>query len=210
MIFRNKDLYIIITLLLILFISFSFKNLFDYKNNRQNQYKKKLNLNNLKDGDLIFRLGYGLDSIFAANFSNKAKDYSHVGFLLKIEKGFFVVHSVEDEQFNYNGVVKEPLTQYLQGVKKWAVYRYGLSTIEISKLKDTIYMSLNKNISFDSDFDLETDSKLYCSEFVYKVINHTLKKEYIKLGKIILGKKFVTISDLYENIEAKLIQKSDY
>jgi len=45
------------------------------------QYSKKVtslypNMQLLKSGDIILRRGYGVDSIVAANFSNKEKRYS--------------------------------------------------------------------------------------------------------------------------------------
>ena len=52
------------------------------------QYSKKvtslyLNIELLNSGDIILRRGYSVDSIVAANFSNKEKRYSHAGIIYK-------------------------------------------------------------------------------------------------------------------------------
>jgi hypothetical protein len=49
---------------------------------------------------------------------------------------------------------------------------------------------------------------MYCSEFIYKVINRTTQKELISAKKYFLGKRFVTLSDLYENGNSQLVELS--
>ncbi len=52
------------------------------------------------------------------------------------------------------------------------------------------------------------DKKMYCSEFIYKVVNRSANEEIIHAGKRFMSRTFVTISNLYENKYSKLLQSS--
>ena len=162
----------------------------------------------LKDGDIILRRGYGVDSTISTNFSQGEKRYSHVGLIRQTDKGIFVIHVVEDKETSLNGLYIESLDDFLDKVSIWAIYRYDFSQKSTKKMMNYIDELKEKNITVDIEFNLDDDGKMYCSEFIYKVINRTTEKELINAGKIFMGKKFVTISDVYENTNCKLIEIS--
>jgi len=162
----------------------------------------------LKDGDIILRRGYGVDSTISTNFSQGEKRYSHVGLIDQTDKGVFVIHVVEDKEKSINGLYIESLGNFLDKVSIWAIYRYDFSETSSKKMMNYIEDLKKKNITFDMEFNLDDDEKMYCSEFIYKVINRTTEKELIKAGKVFMGKKFVTISDVYENTNSKLVEIS--
>lgn len=183
----------------------------EIKPKKINKYTKNVtskypNTDTLKTGYLIFRRGYGMDSIVAANFSNEEKRYSHAGIILVEDNEIFVVHSEENLEKKFNGVVKERLSSYLENVNIWAIYKYN--DVEINKL--TIYLSqvYLQNIKFDMDFDLESDDTMYCSEFIYKTFNSTTGKNIINASKLFLSKRYVTITDLYINKHTSLVEIS--
>jgi hypothetical protein len=162
----------------------------------------------LKNGDLLFRRGYGVDSTISMNFSQGEKRYSHAGIIQKTDNGIFIIHAEEDKEHGYNGVYNEPIREFLEGIHIWAVYRFDLS---LTLQEDVINYALKlkgQNITFDMNFNLKDDSKMYCSEFIYKVINRTTQKELISAKKYFLGKRFVTLSDLYENGNSQLVELS--
>ena len=162
----------------------------------------------LKNGDLLFRRGYGVDSTVSMNFSQGEKRYSHAGIVHKTDKGVFIIHSEEDKVNGRDGVYTESIKDFLDGIHIWAVYRFNLP---LKLENDIISYALklkSQDIIFDLDFNLNEDKKMYCSEFIYKVINRTTGKEYIKAGKRFVGKNFVTISDLYQGNDIKLVEIS--
>ena len=163
-------------------------------------------IDKLKDGYLVFRRGYGVDSIVAANFSNVEKRYSHAGIILLENNKVFVIHSEESPTKHFNGIVKEKLSDFLQGVKIWAVYKYD--DIDSNKLRDYTLKLKQQNITFDMDFDLKSDDKMYCSEFIYKSLNTVVNKDFIKASKIFLSKRYVVITDLYINEHTTLVDIS--
>ncbi len=162
----------------------------------------------LKTGDLLFRRGYGIDSTVSMNFSQGEKRYSHAGIVQKTDKGIFIIHSEEDKKNGRDGVYVESIKEFLDGIHIWAVYRFDLSEKLQKEMIDYAFELKRKKIIFDIDFNLLDDDKMYCSEFIYKVINRSSSKELIKAGKYFVGRKFVTISDLYQNNSSKLIEIS--
>ncbi len=175
------------------------------------QYSKKAtsfypNIKLLRSGDIILRRGYGVDSIVAANFSNKEKRYSHAGIIYKDKNNIYVIHSEDNKRKGFNGVVKEKLQNYLKGIKIWAVYMYD--NINVTKLTTYILKEEQSNILFDMEFDLKTNKKMYCSEFIYKSFNKVSQKKLIKASKLFLSKRYVVITDLYLNKNTKLIDIS--
>ncbi|KIM06238.1 MAG: hypothetical protein KU29_08865 [Sulfurovum sp. FS06-10] len=161
----------------------------------------------LNDGDIILRRGYGVDSTIALNFSEGEKRYSHAGIIRKKEDNIFVDHIIDDKEKGIDGIFEEPLANFLNGVSIWAIYRFPFSSEDKKDLINYIDKLKIKNIHFDIDFNLYDDAKMYCSEFVYKVINNSTPYK-IKAEKIFAGERYVTISDLYENNNAYLIQRS--
>lgn len=201
---------------LIVYQAFGEHKTFDKKTKKlivYNQYEKNPSKNFpsaqlLRNGDLLFRRGYGVDSTVSMNFSQGEKRYSHAGIVQKTDKGMFIIHAEEDKENGHDGVYVESIKDFLDGIHIWAVYRFNLS---LKLEEDIISYSLklkSQDIIFDIDFNLNEDKKMYCSEFIYKVINRTTKKELIKAGKYFVGKDFVTISDLYQDSNIKLIEIS--
>ncbi len=217
-IFRLLGLIFLVSLILIVYQAFGeyeevtvensvVKN-FNYNKYSTQIIQKFPQLDLLKDGDLLFRRGYGIDSTVSMNFSQGEKRYSHAGIIFKKDNKVFIIHSEEDKKNGHNGVYVEPIEDFLEGISIWAVYRFNL-TSELRKKVINYSLTLKEQgIIFDIDFNLDEDKKMYCSEFIYKVINRTTKQELIRGGKHFLGRKFVTISDLYQNNSSKLINIS--
>lgn len=212
----QKYRLLLISIVFIIGIVWVFYNAFFQKIRKNSDFKKvyekvassKFPSIQLKDGDIILRRGYGVDSTISTNFSQGEKRYSHVGFIRETDKGTFVIHVVEDKEKGLNGLYIESLGDFLDKVSIWAIYRYNFSQSNSKKLMNYIDDLKKKNITFDIEFNLDDDEKMYCSEFIYKVINRTTEKELIKAGKVFMGKKFVTISDVYENTNSKLVEIS--
>lgn len=140
------------------------------------------------------------------NFSQGEKRYSHAGIIQKTNNGVFIIHSEEDKNNNRNGVYRESIQDFLEGIHIWGVYR--LEKIKEQEIIDYALKLEKQNVLFDMDFNLDEDKKMYCSEFIYKVINRTTKDQIINPGKQFMGRTFVTISDLYQHDHAKLVDIS--
>lgn len=208
-----KKVYLgVILLLFIVVSSFYYTTIVtNVKKDQSNTYSKTVSLaypntSKLKNGDIILRRGYGMDSIVAANFSDKEKRYSHAGVIVIENDKVYVMHSQKSIPKGFDGVVKENLSSYLKQVKIWAVYRY--LDIDRSKLIDYMKSILKNGVRFDMDFDISTNDKMYCSEFVYKSFNAVSNKPIIQATKRFISKQYVTITDLYINTHTHLVTSS--
>jgi len=170
--------------------------------------KKFPTIQSLEDGDIVFRRGYGVDSNIAVNFSDGEKRYSHAGIIIKENDALYVFHSVDDKIQDYHGIVKEKLEPYLDGMGMWAVYRYDLSKKIRNEIAQYALIIQKSNVFFDKKFDLSTDDAMYCSEYIYKVVNKVSPRKVITAKKRFAGRMFVTISNLYENRYSLLIDSS--
>ncbi|MBU0721641.1 hypothetical protein KJ877_09890, partial [bacterium] len=204
---KKTFIVFIVIILLMMLVLLCERNVTTLKKQEVLNYKTYtlLKVSELKNGDIMFRRAYGVESNIAVNFSDGEKKYSHAGIVVIEGDNVSVIHSLDDRKLHYNGVVKESLVTFLQDIDIWAVYRYELSITLRDNIAKKALVFKNMNIKFDNQFDLSTDDKMYCSEFIMKIVNLSTGMETIKAKKMLMGRKFVTISNLYENKISKLL-----
>lgn len=79
-------------------------------------------------------------------------------------------------------------------IKSFAIYRTSVDGEEINAAAERI---MKTSVVFDSQFDLATNDKMYCTEFVYKSIKAVGENNfYIPLSEV-AGKKYVACDDLF-------------
>ena len=137
-----------------------------------NGYEKEL----LKPGDIIMRHGYG----FVSNTIVKtlAEDYSisHAGIIVKGNNGRFnVVHSVSQTISDFDGVQKVDLNTFVRDSRPNSIMivRF-LSSAEnpesTAGISQRANHYLDQKVPFDYSFNLEDESRFYCSEFIVRVL----------------------------------------
>jgi hypothetical protein len=166
----------------------------------------------IETGDIILRSGKGFISDVFRQFSLKDKRFSHSG-IVSVEKNrIFVYHILGDERSYGSQVRKELLDSFCNGKENnsFAVYRYDLTTDEKKNMVTNLQLFSERKIKFDSHFDLETDSAMYCTELVYKAVEATTgNKQYLPYT-IINGNKYIAPDNLYMNRHSKLIYSYIY
>ncbi len=185
----------------------------------------------LKEGDLVVRLNRDPVSQFIKNFNSHDKSYSHSGIVL-FENGYpYVFHIINGEENPGERIRKDSLKQFCSPAKNMAygIFRYEMTPCEIKKLKDTIYKWYANGIQFDSLFNLNTDSRMYCSEMVSKALaSATNNRIRIKTTGLTISEaltfsaythlpfsyacrlKVISIDDLYTNSFCRLIKRYNY
>ena len=159
----------------------------------------------LQNGDLIFRRGKSPES-YAVLVSGPQCRFSHVG-IICIENGKpLVIHAVPGE--NKKGpdfIKKEKISEFLAPKKAsgYAVYRSDFPA-EMNKLAAQKARQYYQNkLSFDNQYDLNSDDKMYCTELVLKAFeNNRLFPGEIKTTEInfIVGKKQIVFpGNILEN-----------
>ncbi len=174
--------------------------------------KAQPDINLLKSGDLIFRKGRGFISNSLVLFSHQDKRYSHSGIISFDHGKPYVLHSIGGEDNISKKLRKESLASFCNPNANhcFGIYRLDLNAQQSRKLDSIANYYYKTGLEFDTDFDLATDNKMYCTEFIYKslfAVNHD--KNYIPLS-IVSGKTYVACDNLYLNPHATKIYYFEY
>jgi hypothetical protein len=166
----------------------------------------------LKSGDLIFRHGRGFTSNALMAFGQREKKYSHAG-IISIEDGkAYVFHAIGGEENISNKLRKDPLQIFCNpaDIHAFGIYRTDLNSAQINSVLSTASEYYKQGLEFDTKFDLQSDNKMYCTEFVYKVFCRSLgDQNYISLSAF-SGKQYIACDDLYCNRHCKPIYAYQY
>jgi hypothetical protein len=163
----------------------------------------------IHSGDIIFRDGRGIISKTFKKFSLKDPRFSHAGIIHKESGSVFVYHIIGDAQNKNENMRKELLSNFISPLQAngFAIYRSGLNPEKIDSLSAVLF---NKKIQFDSSFDLNTDDKMYCTEFVYKVLSIVSgQNNFIPLNSV-NGKEFIACDNIYLSSNMENIYSRNY
>jgi hypothetical protein len=161
----------------------------------------------LRQGDLVLRQGKDLTSYMIRRTNIIDKNYSHCG-LVQIENGYpFVYHFIEGKRRNKHGLLRDSAATFFSTEynNSGAAMHYDLSPQQIAKQTGLIHQYYHTQLSFDPDFDLKTDDKLYCAEFVYKVMNAVANDSPFIKKMVVNGFEYVPIDYLYDTPRASCI-----
>jgi hypothetical protein len=172
----------------------------------------KPDYSSLHSGDLIFRHGRGVISNMLMSFSQHESKYSHVGIISIENKKPFVYHAIGGEENISNKLRKDPLEVFCNpsAVHAFGIYRLDLDQCRLSKVDSIVKKQFDKGLEFDTKFDMSTDDKMYCSEFIYKTIMKVVnERNYLSLSTV-SGMKYVSCDDLYLNRHSRFVYSYDY
>jgi Permuted papain-like amidase enzyme, YaeF/YiiX, C92 family len=187
---------------------------------KENLIKQELNINKdfkgisqakqyVKQGDLILHTGRDFTSDIMRRVSKTDKTFSHCGIASYENDTLFVYHAIGGEWNPDQKLRRDPFEFFCNPYenKGFGIYRYLLNRDEQLKVFTLIRKNYNNGVMFDMRFDLETNDRMYCSEFVYKTIE-TATGHKIKIPVDTLNsKKFVAIDNLFINPFCKQIKR---
>jgi hypothetical protein len=163
----------------------------------------------VKNGDVICRLGDRIWSQFFKDISLTDKRYSHIG-IIHINDGLVTVVNAEgDTGHGRDFVNKVTLEEFLQVARTAGIYR--VRNIDGEQISNLAIEYLG--IPFDWQFDMNDESKLYCTELLYVILKRIeptliLKVVYIKeFGKYIIPLEAISNSDYFSEIYFKDSEK---
>jgi len=166
----------------------------------------------LHSGDLVFRHGRGAISNMLMHLSLKDARYSHAG-IIHVEHGkAFVYHMIGGEENPSSKMRKDPIEVFCGpgDAHSFGIYRLDLDSGQLAGMDSLAESYYYSGLEFDTHFDLNTDEKMYCSEFVYKVIRHVVRDEkYLSLS-VVSGKQYVACDNLYLNPHTTRIYSYQY
>lgn len=160
-----------------------------------------LNRKMVKQGDLIVRTGRDFTSETMRQLSAQDKTYSHCGIASIENDSLFVYHSIGGEWNPDQKLRRDPFEFFCNPLENrgFGIFRYKLSPTEIARLTKVVQKFYAKGIMFDMQFDLASDDRMYCTEFVYKAVEEASDNR-ISLSTTTLNHiKFVAPDNLFIN-----------
>ena len=123
----------------------------------------------LNDGDVILRMSDAAWSEVFSNFSTTDNRFSHLG-IVRIRGGTItIIHSLGSIRNRTKGVEETSLDAFLEAANAIGIFR--VQSVEGSIISDTVMEYLGR--PFDWSFDLNDDSRIYCTELLYVVLKKT-------------------------------------
>jgi hypothetical protein len=124
----------------------------------------------IEDGDIICRLATRFWSELFSNLSLTDKRYSHMG-IIRIYNGIVTVIHAEGSTGQGPDYVSEvPLDDFLEVARRIGIYRINNRNPQEVSQTALEYVG----IPFDWQFDMDDESKLYCTELLYVVLKRTM------------------------------------
>jgi len=166
----------------------------------------------LQNGDIVVRTGADITSYMFTQFNQKDKTYSHCG-IVHIEHGYpFVYHSIGGEDNPDQRIRKDSVRFWFSPANNlgFGIVRFDADSSGISRVVHTAERYYGQKRMFDMDFDLRTDDRLYCAEFVYKVWNTAMKDSNFITPSRLFGYTFVAVDNLFLNSHARFICQVRY
>ncbi len=130
----------------------------------------------LREGDFVFRLGYGMVSFFLESQTG-ASGVSHVGILVKDSLDFDVIHSISGSMAELDGVQKISLDDFLFEAKPHSLVITRLKNSNGELIAYEARRLFAERVPFDMSFDIKDTTKLFCSEMINFILQKTHNTE---------------------------------
>jgi hypothetical protein len=163
----------------------------------------------VKQGDLIMRTGRDFTSEAMRQLSLKDKTYSHCGIASIEHDSVFVYHSIGGEWNPDQKLRRDPFIVFCNPFENrgFGIFRYNLTAKENTSLSNIIQKFYKRGIMFDMQFDLSSNERMYCSEFVYKAIEEACHERLSLPTTTINHIKFIAPDNLYINPKCSEIKR---
>jgi len=121
-------------------------------------------------GDLILRTGNDFTSESLRSLNQRDKTYSHCGIASIEHDTLFVYHALGGEWNPDQKIRRDPFEYFAEPYSNRGIgiYRFRLSHADINALMVTVKNLYHMGIMFDMKFNLQSNDRMYCAEFVYK------------------------------------------
>lgn len=176
----------------------------------RNDVRKALTL--IHNGDVITRTGSDLTSLHLCKLSQRDPTYSHCGIASIEHDTVFVYHAVGGELNPNEKLRRDPLSAFVDiaGNTGFGIFRFDISLDEWASVDSVVQDFYRKGTLFDMQFDLRTDNKLYCSEFVAKSFSKGLRAPVMFGTYTLAGKQYVAVDNIFLHPKCKEIKRFRY
>ncbi|MEO6220415.1 MAG: hypothetical protein ABIO81_08310 [Ginsengibacter sp.] len=164
---------------------------------------------NVNQGDLILRTGRDYTSDVMRLLSATDKTYSHCGIACFENDSLFVYHAIGGEWNPDQKLRRDPFEFFCNPYENrgFGIFRYSISKNEQANLSKIVRNLYTRGVMFDMEFNIDSDDRMYCSEFIYKSIEMSTDDRIILPVTIMNSVKFVAVDNLFINPFCKQIKR---
>ncbi len=155
----------------------------------------------VKSGDLILRTGKDFTSETFRKLSLKDKTYSHCGIASIEHDSVFVYHAIGGEWNPNQKLRRDPFEIFCNPFENrgFGIFRYTLNSKENKNLIYIVQKLYSAGIMFDMQFNLSSNDRMYCSEFVYKAVEQASQNKIILSTTTLNHIQFIAVDNLFIN-----------
>lgn len=152
-------------------------------------------------GDLVLRTGKDFTSDVMRKLSVHDKTYSHCGIASWENDTLFIYHALGGEFNPDQKLRRDPFEFFCNPYenKGFGIFRFSINEKQRQSVIKTVHDFYINQIRFDMKFDLATNDRMYCSEFVYKTMGKATHDSVAMDLTTINHFKFVAIDNLFIN-----------
>jgi hypothetical protein len=129
----------------------------------------------VKDNSIyVFNRSTDLKREYIAKDFNQIDTLStHIGIGFKTKEGYLIYNVSNDKVIDGTALIVESLESFIsiENISYYSIWKIKLKSKEFLKFKKVLKYYKGIEVTFDYDFTLKNDNRLYCSEFVYNVLN---------------------------------------
>jgi hypothetical protein len=155
----------------------------------------------IHQGDMILRTGNDFTSESLRQLSTTDKTYSHCGIANIENDTLFVYHSLGGEWNPDEKLRRDPLELFCNPEENrgFGIFSFKFTPSQINKLDSIVKAWYKTELMFDMKFDLATNDRMYCAEFVSKAISAATDKQIFFSTTKINKFEFVAVDNLFLN-----------
>ncbi len=160
-------------------------------------------------GDLILRTGKDFTSDAMKSLSLHDKTYSHCGIASWENDTLFVYHALGGD-FNPNQKIRRDTFEMFCNPyenKGFGIFKYKINKYQQEKVIQIAKQFYSAGVMFDMKFDLTTDDRMYCSEYVFKTVERATSHAVLFPTTTLNGIQFVAIDNLFYNSYCKEVKR---
>jgi hypothetical protein len=152
-------------------------------------------------GDLITRSGNDFTSESLRQLNQHDKTYSHCGIASIENDSIFVYHALGGEFNPDQKIRRDPFNLFCEPFSNRGIgiFRFHLAPATIKNVVQTAKNFYLAGIMFDMKFDLQTNDRMYCAEYVYKSFLSGTKMDLSFNISHLKNFAFIGVDDLFMN-----------
>ena len=153
---------------------------------------------NIHSGDIITRTGNDFTSESLRSLNQRDQTYSHCGIASIENDSLFIYHALGGEWNPDEKLKRDPFENFAEPYSNRGIgiFEFDLPGRSKALLVQVAKKQFTNGLPFDMDFDLRTDDRMYCAEFIYKSLLEASSNEMAfnksRIGQFI----FIGVDDI--------------